>query len=261
MNCFETETGNGIAVITLGGTCGDPSLLAEELLRLEGDRAVDVIVLKGREGRFCIGRPVEDLNDFGLKEARAYAVRGQRLIKGMRELKKPLISSIDGEAFGPGFEIALASDIILTTKGSSFAFPEVKLGIVPGFGGTQLFTRKIYETFVKYLVFTGDAVSAAEMRERGIVNRVFDTSEELRAYTDELAERMSKRSSFALGLAKETINAGIGMDLDKALLLEQNAFTFSFSSPDKKEGMGAFIEKRRPDFKVRWEDISFEDKE
>ncbi|QAR32303.1 enoyl-CoA hydratase/isomerase family protein [Geovibrio thiophilus] len=259
MNCFSISVSGRSALILLEKKCTDPQALCRVLEDAEADRGIDFIRLRGADGSFTIGRAVSELQTFGEKEARVYAERGQRLVKTMRGLKKLIIAEIDGEAFGPGFEIALACDIIFATASSRFAFPEVNLGVIPGFGGTQLAARRVYETFVKYLVFTGDSVTAEELYAKGIANAVFADGASMNAHTDALCARLSEKSSFILGLAKETLNSGIEMDFDKALLFEQNAFTFSFSCEDKREGMGAFIEKRKPMFKNRWEDLRFEE--
>ncbi|MGE4496249.1 MAG: enoyl-CoA hydratase/isomerase family protein [Deferribacterales bacterium] len=259
MGCFAQSVSGRAAIITLHKKCTDPQALCRVLEEAEADRNVDFIRLKGTDGSFSIGRSVSELGSFGEKEARVYAERGQRLVKTMRGLKKLIIAEVDGEAFGPGFEIALASDLIFATSSSKFAFPEVNLGIIPGFGGTQLAARKVYETFVKYLVFTGDAVTAEEMYAKGIINAVFADAALMYSHVDSLCANLSEKSNFILGLAKETVNSGIEMDFDKALLFEQNAFTFSFSCEDKREGMGAFIEKRKPVFRNRWEDLRFEE--
>ncbi len=259
MECFGSSVSGRAAVITLHKKCTDPQALCRVLEEAEADRNIDFIRLRGTDGSFSIGRAVSGLGSFGEKEARAYAERGQRLVKTMRSLKKLIIAEVDGEAFGPGFEIALASDLIFATSSSRFAFPEVNLGIIPGFGGTQLAARKVYETFAKYLVFTGDSAAAEELHAKGILNAVFADAASMHAHVDALCGRLSEKSSFILGLAKETVNSGIEMDFDKALLFEQNAFTFSFSCEDKREGMGAFIEKRKPVFKNRWEDLRFEE--
>ncbi|WP_460214917.1 enoyl-CoA hydratase/isomerase family protein [Geovibrio sp. ADMFC3] len=259
MGCFGLEISGKSAVITLEKRCFDPLILCRVLEDAEADRNIDFVRLRGKDGSFTMGRAVSDLGSFGEKEARVYAERGQRLIKTIRRLKKLVIAEIDGEAFGAGFETALACDLIFAVSSSKFAFPEVNLGIIPGFGGTQLASRKVYETFAKYLVFTGEAVSAEELYAKGIVNAVFSDASSMYEHVDSLCMKLSGKSTFILGLAKETVNNGLEMDFDKALLFEQNAFTFSFSCEDKREGMGAFIEKRKPVFKNRWEDLRFED--
>lgn len=257
MNGLKLFTAERALRVTVEGC--DPSVLCSVLRDAENDRNTDFIRLRGEGGRFAVGSAVSKLAEYDEKEARAYAEAGQKLIKTIRSLKKPVIAEVDGEAFGAGFEIVLACDFIFASQGSKFGFPEVNLGIVPAFGGSQLAARKVYETFAKYLLFTGEAVSAAELYNKGIANAVFTDSDAMDRHVDELCRRLSAKSVFIMGLAKETLNNGLEMDFDKALLLEQNAFAFSFSCEDKKEGMGAFIEKRKPEFKNRWEDLNFGD--
>jgi len=232
--------------------------LYDALYEAEGLKDTNlVIITSGHDGVFSGGHNIEKLDGLDHIEAKRYNLRGQRIIKLIRTMKKPVMMLVDGDCFGPGFELLLACDMVFATQRSRFAFPETEHGFMPGFGGTQLATKKIYETFVKYLVFTGDSVTPAELFEKGIISRVFDTSESMIESSIKFAELIAKRSSFAIGLAKETINNTCDMDFDKGLLLEQNAFTFSFSTHDKNEGTKAFIEKREADFKDRWEDYRF----
>lgn len=261
MKNFNTRLSGRSLIVELKKSCFEPLALVKLLEESEKDRTIDFIRLRASEGYFSLGRELVELQPFGEKEARVYAERGQTLVKCIRNLKKLVIAEVDGEAFGGGFEIALACDLIFASENARFGFPEVNYGVIPGFGGTQLASRKVYETFVKYLIFTGEAVSACKLEQKGIINKVFAEERQMYEHVDALCMNLAEKSVFSLGLAKETINNGLEMDLDKALLFEQNAFTFSFSCEDKKEGMGAFIEKRKPDFKNRWEDFLFESQE
>ncbi|PLX70791.1 MAG: enoyl-CoA hydratase [Denitrovibrio sp.] len=232
--------------------------LYEALFEAEGLKDTDMVIIKsGQAGVFSKGHNIEKLEGMDHIETRHYNLRGQRIIKLIRSMKKPVMMLVDGDCFGPGFELALACDMVFATEGSRFAFPETEFGFMPGFGGTQLASKKIYESFVKYMVFTGDSVTPSELFEKGIISKVFADNILMEQKADEFALMISKRSSFAIGLAKETINNTCSMDFDKGLLLEQNAFTFSFSTYDKNEGTKAFIEKREADFKDRWEDYRF----
>ncbi len=265
MKTISSNIINNIAFIIFQDDETNNSISTKKILsiiklldKFSKDKRVDIIVFKSSvKNYFLSGYNYNELNNLNESDSKIFASTGQRLIKKIKELKKIVVSCIDGYSLGAGFEITLASDIILATKDSKFGFPEVNQGIIPGFGGTQLFTRKIYETFVKYLVFTGDNVSALELENKGIITRTFESNKEMDFFIESFAEKISNKSTFAIGLAKETINAGLEVDLNTALLLEQNAFTVAFSSNDKKEGMTAFIEKRRPEFTDRWED--FED--
>lgn len=224
----------------------------------EGDKSVNLVIIRsGVETVFSKGHDIDKLMKADTAEAKQYNLIGQRLIKQIRGMKKPVLTLVDGDCFGPAFELVLASDMVYATENSRFGFNETAYGILPGFGGTQLASKKLYETFAKYLVFTGDAVGSAELFNKGIISKVLPDTDSLYKAADDTAALMAKRSSFAVGLAKETINATADMDFDKGLLLEQNAFTFSFSSYDKTEGTTAFVEKRDPQFKDRWEDYRF----
>jgi len=230
----------------------------DALFEAEGLKDADIVVIaSAQEGLFSRGHNIEKLDGLDHIEAKHYNLRGQRIIKLIRSMKKPVMMLVDGDCFGPAFELGLACDMLFATARSRFAFPETEHGFMPGFGGTQLANRKIFETFVKYLVFTGDSVTPEELFEKGIVTKIFADENDMKEKAYEFCELVSKRSSFAIGLAKETINNSVDMDFDKGLLLEQNAFTFSFSTFDKNEGTKAFIEKRDANFQDRWEDYRF----
>lgn len=228
--------------------------LLNQIKNVEKDKNINHILLLSNSESFCIGHDIESLMKYDLTEAKIYASLGQELIKSMRNSKKIFITATNGKVLGPGFEIAIASDIVFATKDSVFGFPETDYGILPAFGGTSLASRKIHENFVKYLTITGEEIPVDELQCRGIISKVFETKDEMINHIYNIMENLNKKSIFALGLAKETINNGIEIDLDRALLLEQNAFSVAFSSYDKQEGMLAFIEKREPVFKNRWED-------
>lgn len=224
----------------------------------EGLKDADIIVIESnKDDVFSQGHNINKLDGLDHIEAKNYNLRGQRLIRTIRSMKKPVLMLVDGDCFGPAFELGLACDMLFATSHSRFGFPETEFGFMPGFGGTQLASRKIYETFVKYLVFTGDSVAPEELFEKGIVTKIFPDKKTMKEKAEEFCGLIAKRSSFAIGLAKETINNTVDMDFDKGLLIEQNAFTFCFSTYDKNEGMKAFIEKRDAEFKDRWEDYRF----
>ncbi|PLX68043.1 MAG: enoyl-CoA hydratase [Denitrovibrio sp.] len=228
------------------------------LLEAEGLRDADIVIVKsGQQDVFSRGHNIERLQELDDVETKHYNMRGQRIIQLIRSMKKPVLMQIDGDCFGPAFEMALACDLVFATERSRFCFNETEYGFMPGFGGTQLAHRKIYETFVKYLVFTGDKVAPNELYDKGIVTKIFSDNTLMTEKVEKFSEMISKRSAFAIGLAKETINNSIDMDFDKALLLEQNAFSFCFTTNDKNEGTKAFIEKRDPEFTDRWEDYRF----
>jgi enoyl-CoA hydratase len=232
--------------------------LLDALSEGEGLRDADIIVIEsGQDGVFSRGHNIAKLEKLDHIEAKNYNLRGQRIISTIRGMKKPVLMLVDGDCFGPAFELGLACDMLFATAHSRFGFPETEFGFMPGFGGTQLASRKIYESFVKYLVFTGDSVTPEELFEKGMVTKIFTDKAVMDEKAEEFCGLIATRSSFAIGLAKETINNTVDMDFDKGLLIEQNAFTFCFTTYDKSEGMKAFIEKREAEFKDRWEDYRF----
>lgn len=263
MKGIHTSFHKNIGIITLNNPETDNILdidflnaLRISIHKLEKDPQVDLIWLKSDiKGVFSSGCDISYFEGKNEPECRYYSKVGADLIETMKESKKIIVCTVDGKTFGGGFEIVLSSDLIFATENSQFGFPEVNYGILPGFGGTQLLSRKIYETFTKYLIFTGDTVSALELYEKGIINATTNTPIENEQKVSEIADIIKHRSKFALGLAKETVNHGLNMPLKEALLYEQNAFMASFASNDKKEGMTAFKEKRTPDFTDRWEDF------
>jgi len=233
-------------------------LLDECVNRLESDISVNIIVIKSSiDGIFSSGYDLNYLNKFNQVEAKNFSKQGQKLIKRIRDIKKTVISVVNGQALGSGFELLLASDFIFATAKSEFGFPEVNYGIIPGFGGLQIILRQLGESLTKYLAFTGEKIDVAELYNRGVVTKIFTTNKELDNFLTDFIKAFSEKSLFAIGLAKETINRGLEVDIESALLIEQNAFSVSFSSEDKKEGMKAFLEKRKPIFSDRWE--NFED--
>jgi len=264
-NPVTQETKNGACYISMACELGGNPICQEMLDGLysaidkaESDKNANLIIIKSSvDGVFSKGHDLTRLQEMDHAEAKHYNLRGQRLISQIKNIKKPVLALVDGDCFGPAFEIILACDMVYATAKSRFGFNETAYGFIPGFGGTQLAARKIYETFVKYLVFTGEPVLSEELFNKGMVSRVAADKAELEKLGDDMAALMAKRSSFAVGLAKETINNTIDLDLNKGLLLEQNAFTFSFSTFDKTEGTKAFVEKRQAQFKDRWEDYRF----
>jgi enoyl-CoA hydratase len=155
---------------------------------------------------------------------------------------------INGFALGGGCELALACDIRVASTKAKLGQPEIKLGIIPGGGGTQRLTRLVGEGKAMELILTGDMISAEEAQALGLVNHVF-APEELEAKTMEIANKIAEMSPVALQMAKQAVKNAARLDLRAGLEAEVDLFALCFSSEDKEEGVRAFIEKRRPDFK------------
>jgi enoyl-CoA hydratase len=217
---------------------------------LERDADVRVVIITGAgEKAFIAGA---DINEFaGMSAVAQRAVmKGRRAFDAVEDFPKPVIAMINGFALGGGCELALACDIRIASTRAKLGQPEIKLGIIPGGGGTQRLTRLIGEGKAMELMLTGDMVSAEDAERLGLVNHVY-APEELEAKTMELANRIAEMSPVALAMAKQSVKNGARMNLREGLDSEVDLFALCFSSEDKEEGVRAFIEKRKAEFKGR----------
>lgn len=218
--------------------------------KLKDDESVLGIVLTGEGKSFCAGADIAAMKGMTPLQAVEFADAGQRLMFAVEKVGKPVIAAVNGYALGGGLELALACDFIVAADTAVFAAPEVMLGIIPGFGGTQRLPRLVGKSKAKEMIFTGNRVPAAEALAIGLANRVVPAAD-LIAETTALAKQICSRGPFSLKLAKEVIDAGFDVDLKNACLIERDAFALCFTTEDQKEGMGAFLEKRSPVFKGR----------
>jgi enoyl-CoA hydratase len=173
---------------------------------------------------------------------------GHLTLKMIQDLDRPVIAAVNGYALGGGTEIAVACDFIYASENARFGLPEVTLGIFPGFGGTQRLPRLIGKGKAKELILTGKMITAQEAYQMGIVNRVFPQTS-LMEETKKVALQIAANGAVGVRLAKMVMDAGFNMDLSEACSLESYAFSLGFTTEDQKEGMAAFIEKRKPNFK------------
>lgn len=221
--------------------------LLSTLAELERDPEVRVIVIAGQKN-FCAGADIREMADKTPDQARAFAGLGHSVCNAIERMAKPVIAAVGGFALGGGCELALACDLRIASGDSRWGLPELNLGLIPGFGGTQRLTRIIGQARAKELIFTAATIGAQEAHAIGLVNRVLPVLE-LSEKVRETAESMALKSPLTLRSAKMLINnaqqAGHGLGL------EITAFAECFSTEDHREGIEAFLEKRRPDFKGR----------
>ena len=218
------------------------------MAELAGDLDVRVVVLTGAgEKAFIAGADIKYMSGLGVVEAKAWGVLGHECGHLLETMPKPTIAAINGFALGGGCELALACDLRYAASTAKLGQPEINLGIIPGWGGTQRLARAATLGFAKELVFTGRTVGAEEAAQRGLVNAVCEPAE-LMTRTLEVARAIASKSPLALAAAKETTNRALQGELDQGLGSEAEAFGRLFESEDQKEGMRAFIEKREPRF-------------
>lgn len=217
---------------------------------LESDDEVRVVVITGAgEKAFIAGA---DINEFAGKTAiqQRAVMKGRRAFDAVEDFPKPVIAMINGFALGGGCELAMACDIRIASKSAKLGQPEIKLGIIPGGGGTQRLTRLVGEGKAMELILTGDMISADEAERLGLVNYAVEPGE-LKSKTMEIANKIAELSPVAVAMAKQAVKNAARLDLKAGLEAEVDLFSLCFSSEDKEEGVRAFIEKRRADFKGR----------
>jgi enoyl-CoA hydratase len=176
-----------------------------------------------------------------------FSQKGHIAISRLEKMNKPVIAAVNGYALGGGFEVALACDIIYASEKARVGFPEVTLGILPGFGGTQRTAKLVGLAKAKELIFTGKVITAQEAYESGLVNRVVP-DDQLMAAVMELAAKILAAGPIGIRLAKACINRSLTLDIDTGLDFEAEAFGLCFGTEDQKEGMTAFLEKRTPTY-------------
>jgi len=224
--------------------------LNQTFSELEHDGQVIVVVITGAGNKaFVAGADVKEIKEAGGK--RTELIRnGQEIFSKIRNSSQVVIAAVNGFALGGGCELALACDIRIASENARFGFPEVKLGLMPGYGGTQLLPRLTGMGRAKSVIFTGDLLTAAEALQFGLVEKVC-SSDRLMEETDTLARKIAANGPFAVRACKRAINRGIELSLDDALKLELEEYDRVAHSKDAEEGIAAFLEKRIPTFTGR----------
>jgi enoyl-CoA hydratase len=249
----KTEMEDRLAIVTINRpealNALNSRVLQELLMTIDHlSMAADVgaIILTGAGDRaFVAGADIKEMVALSALEMRAFSETGRRLGDAIAACNKPVLAAINGYALGGGAELALACDIRIASNKAKIGQPEVNIGIIPGFGGSQRLPRLVGLGWASELIYTGEAIDAATAAQIGLVNRVVP-AERLMEETKSLARKILEKSPAAIALAKACLRAAMEMPLSAGLDLETAAFGVVGSTKDKEEGMRAFIEKRKP---------------
>lgn len=215
------------------------------------DAEVKAVILTGSgEKAFIAGADISEFIDLDLEGGRRYAQLGQDLTKFIENFSKPVIAAINGYALGGGTEFALACHIRLASENAKMGQPEVKLGLIPGFGGTQRLSRLVGKGKALELILSGKIIDAKEACETGLVNKVVPAAS-LLSEAEAMAKDIIKNAPLALEYAIEAVNKGLERTLEEGLHLEAEIFGRACSTEDSLEGAKAFLEKRKPNFQGR----------
>jgi len=255
---YETikyEVADGIGTITINRpdvlNALNMQVLAEMLSAIgaaSADADVKVVVLTGAGRSFIAGADIAQMKGFGTQDGLRFGDLGHSVLLALETMDKPVIAAVNGFALGGGTEVSLGCDFIYASAKAKFGQPEVNLGIIPGFGGTQRLARSVGMNKARELIYTGEVIDAQEAKRIGLVADVFEP-EELMAKVTEKAKLLMSKGPLAIATAKRVMNKGVDLALDSALEFEKQAFSALFGTEDQTEGMAAFVEKRQPTFK------------
>ena len=247
---------DGIGIITLNRSEALNALnsqllteVKEALLSLEADDETGAIVITGSEKAFAAGADIKEMADKGFADVLMDDMFGETN-SVFASIRKPIIAGVAGYALGGGCELAMCCDFIIAAENAKFGQPEIKLGVIPGIGGTQRLTRLIGKSKAMDMMLTGRMMDATEAERSGLVSRIVPTDDLLDTIT-EIATSIAELSRPSVALAKEATNRALETTLSEGLLFERRVFHSLFATEDQKEGMNAFIEKRQPQFKNR----------
>jgi enoyl-CoA hydratase len=222
--------------------------LSNLLDHIKEDTSIGIVIITGSgEKAFVAGADIAEMQTLTAIEGRNFGKIGQDVFNKLESLPQPVIAAINGFALGGGCELAMACDIRIASEKAKFGQPEVSLGITPGFGGTQRLPRLVGKGRAKELIYTGDIIDAGEAYRIGLVNKVA-APDELMNVAKAMAEKILSRASVAVQLSKAAVNEGLNMDLASGIAYEAEVFGLCFATEDQKEGMTAFVDKRKANF-------------
>ena len=244
-----------VAVLTISRPKALNALNSETLKELDlaideiaNDDEIYAVVLTGEGKAFVAGADIIEMKDLNAISARKFSNLGNKVFRKLETLEKPIIAAVNGFALGGGCELSMACDIRIASSKAKFGQPEVGLGIIPGFGGTQRLARLVGLGMAKELIYTAKIINAQEAFRIGLVNNVFEP-ENLLAEAKLLANTIASQAPIAVSFCKTAINKGIQVDIDTALSYEAEVFGLCCATEDQKNGMNAFVQKTEKSFK------------
>jgi enoyl-CoA hydratase len=253
-NTVTLDVADGVARLTVDRPDALNAMNTETLGEIESaiaeaeDEEARVLVLTGAgDDAFIAGADIDYMKEFSTPEALAYAERGQGIVRDLREFPGVTIAAINGYAFGGGCEFALACDLRVASERAVIGQTEIDLGIIPGWGGTQLLQRLVSDELARRLIFFGDRLDATDAHEHGLIGEVV-AHDDLYDHVDEMAAELAAKPRHALYAAKEALNAYHEAGGEGAMTVERRAWSGLFGTHDQREGMDAFVEKRDPEF-------------
>lgn len=250
------EVSEGIAIVTLNRPKALNALNAATVYELDrifdelakDDNVKAIIVTGSGDKSFVAGADITEMRNYTAVEGRRWGQLAQGVFSKIENTPKPVIAAVNGYALGGGCELAMACDIRIASEKAKFGQPESSLGIPPGFGGTQRLPRLVGKGRAKELLFTADMIDAAEAYRIGLANKVVAPGELINA-AKTLAQKIMSRAPIAVQVCKTAVNEGLDVDLDSGIAYEAEVFGLCFATEDQKEGMAAFVEKRKAVFK------------
>ncbi len=222
--------------------------MGAQLLAFDADPAIGAIVLTGSDRAFAAGADIKEMRDRTYPAAYLENFIGKRWETVLR-IQKPVIAAVAGFALGGGCELAMMCDMIVAADTAKFGQPEINLGVIPGAGGTQRLTRAVGKSKAMDLILTARMMDAAEAERANLVSRIFP-ADQLIPEALKIAERIANLSPVAVAMAKQAVNRAFETTLVEGVMHERALFLSMFGTPDQKEGMAAFVEKRKPSFNL-----------
>ena len=252
----KIEKKEGIAIIKINRPKALNALNKETIIELtkvvgelDNDKNIKCAILTGEGDKaFIAGADIKQMSNMTPLEAKEFSELGHSMLKKIEDSRVPFIAAINGYALGGGCETLMACDICIVAKSAKLGQPEINLGVHPGFGGTQRLPRLVGRMKAKELLFTGRNIDADEALKIGLVNMVVE-DEQLMETAEKIAGKIASKSSVQIQFIKELVNRCADIDLNSANSMEISYFASGFSTKDQKEGMKAFLEKRKPEFK------------